>query len=141
MVSSTCDSDSRGSNRVSRSTSAADLIGLRNRRSFALDEIEVEAQRPEGEQQIGEENRRVDVEHVERLQRDGDRERRIPAEIQERVLLAQRAILRQIPAGLTHEPDGSGVHRFEPARPEETIVHPTRPSFARASAGPRGTSA
>ena len=45
-----------------------------DRRPFALDEIEVQPHRREGQQQVGEENRGVDVDRVDRLQRDRDSE-------------------------------------------------------------------
>jgi hypothetical protein len=48
--------------------------GIVDGRSFALDEIESDAQRIERQQQIGEENRRVDIDPVDRLQCDDGRE-------------------------------------------------------------------
>ena len=67
------------------STSAADRMGFVDRRAFAFDEIELEAHRREGEQQVGEEDRGVDVDDVDRLQRDVDGELRLAAELEQRV--------------------------------------------------------
>ena len=119
--------------------------GVGDRRPLALDEVELEAHRREGEQQVREEDGRVEVDDVERLQRDDDGQFRLTAQLEQGVLLAKRAILRKVAAGLPHEPDRRGVHRLEPARAEKPIGHvrrpSTTPSCGRGSGGPRGTSA
>ena len=58
-----------------------------DRRSLALDEIEVEAHRREGQQEIGEEDRGVHVDDVDRLQRDGDRQVGLTADLEQRIAL------------------------------------------------------
>ena len=115
--------------------------GIGDRRPLALDEVELEAHRREGEQQVGKEDRRVEIDDVERLQRHDHRQLRLPAELEQGVLLPERAVLRKVAAGLTHEPDRRGVHRLEPACAEEPIGHARKPSCGRGSAGLRGTSA
>ena len=56
---------------------------MRNRRPFSFDEIEVESHRREGNEEIGEQNRRIDFNDIDRLKRDGDSEFRIPADLQQ----------------------------------------------------------
>ncbi len=115
MASSTCDSASRGSKR----RSAIDVVGRLNRvldrRAFAADEIEPDAHRFERQQQIGEEDRRVDVDAPNRLQRDFGGEIGRPTELEQRIPFAQRPVLAHVPAGLAHEPDGSRVDGLETA--------------------------
>ena len=106
IASSTCASASRGSNAAHRGE-----VGLRpqrilDRRTFAADEIEADAHRLERQQQIGEENRRVHFDAADRLQRDLGGEIGRAAEVEQRIALAQRAVLAHVPAGLAHEPDG-----------------------------------
>ncbi len=115
--------------------------GICDRRSLALDEVELEAHRREGEQQVRKENRRVEVDDVERLERHDDGELWLPTEVEQGVLLPERAVLRKVAAGLTHEPDRRGVHRLEPACLEKPITATRKPSFGRASGGLRDTSA
>ena len=59
--------------------------GMFDRRPFAFDEIEVEAERSEGEQEIGKQDGGVHLDHVHRLQRDGNREVRLTADLEQRV--------------------------------------------------------
>ena len=123
IVSSTSPSASRGSNVRRRSTSAAVRIGLRDRRPFALDEVEVEPHRRERNQQIGKQDRGIHVDDVYRLQRDRHRELGRAADIEQRVALPQRAIIGHVAPGLAHEPDGRRVDRLAPAGFQESIVH------------------
>ena len=97
-----------------------------DRRPFALDEIEVEAHRGEGQEEIREEDRGVDVDHVDWLKRDGDGELGLAADLEQGITLPERAIVRHVPARLTHEPDGCGIDRLAPAGAEKSIVHETR---------------
>ena len=59
----------------------------------------------------------------ERLQRDLERELGRPAELEQRVLLAQRAVLGHVAPRLPHHPDGRAVDGLAPARAQEAIVH------------------
>ena len=105
---------------------------VRDRRAFALDEIEVEPHRRERQQQIGKEDRGVDLDHVHRLQRDGDGELGMAADLEQGIALAQRAILRHVAAGLAHEPDRRGVDGLASAGSKEAIVHAETRVLARA---------
>ena len=57
------------------------------------------------EQDVGEEDRRVDAEALDRLQRDLGRRVRVLAELEEAEARAHRAVLRHVAARLPHEPD------------------------------------
>ena len=92
-------------------------------RPLALDEIEVEAQRREGQQQIGEEDRGVDLDDVDRLQRHRDGELGLAADLEQREALAQGAVVRHVAPGLAHEPHGCHVDGLAAAGPEEPVVH------------------
>ena len=103
-----------------------DVVGTADRaldlRPFALDEVEGQAHRLERQQQIGEEDRGVDVDAADRLQRDLGGEVGLPADLQQRIPLAKRAVLGHVAAGLAHEPDRRGVHRLAPAGLQESGV-------------------
>ena len=92
-------------------------------RPLALHEIEIEAQRREGQQQIGEEDGRVDLDDVDRLQRHRDGQLRLAADLDQREALAQGAVVRHVAPGLAHEPHGCHVDGLATARPEEPVVH------------------
>jgi hypothetical protein len=67
------------------------------------------AERLDDEQDVGEEDRRVDAKPRDGLQRDfGGRPRRL-AQLQESMTRAQRTILRQVSPGLTPRPDASAT--------------------------------
>ena len=100
--------------------SASRLNRVLDRRPFAADEVEPDAHRLERQQQIREEDRRVDLDPADRLQRDFGREIGRPAELEQRVALAQRAVLAHVAAGLAHEPDRRGVDRLQAAGSEES---------------------
>ena len=112
MASKVNASASRGSTTRTR----VDVGGRSHRaldgRALALDEVEGDAHRLERQQQIGEQDRRVDVDAAHRLQRDFGREVGRAAELQKCVVLAERAIFRHVAAGLPHEPDGRRDRRI-----------------------------
>ncbi len=95
--------------------------GTLDRGTLAFDEVEGQAHGLEREQQVGEENRGVNLDGADRLQRDLGGQLRRAAELEQGAPLAQHAVLGHVPAGLSHEPDGSGVDRLAPARAEEAI--------------------
>ena len=68
---------------------------------------------------VGEEDRRVDAVAADRLQRDLGDEVGVGAGVEHRGALAQRAVLRQRPAGLAHEPDRRVRHRLAAAGAHE----------------------
>ena len=100
--------------------SSVERIGFSICRPFALDEIEADAHRLEREEQIGEEDGRVHVDAAHRLQRDLGRQIGRATELEQRVALAQRAVLAHVAAGLAHEPDRRGVDGLEPAGFQES---------------------
>ena len=128
MASSTCASASRGSKRRDAVEVGLGPQRLLDRRAFALDEVERNAHRLERQQQIGEQDRRVDVDAADRLQRDFGREVGRAADVEQRMALAQGAVLAHVAAGLAHEPDRRRVDRLQPAGFEE-------PDAARRSVG------
>ena len=65
----------------------------------------------------------VEREPPQRLQRRLDRQFGRLAKRQEVDALAQRAILRQVAAGLAHDPQRRAIDRLAPARPQEPVVH------------------
>ena len=73
---------------------------------FALDEVEGDAHRLERQQQIREQNRRVDLDAANRLEGDFRGQVGRSTQLQKRVILAEGSIFGHVPAGLPHEPDG-----------------------------------
>ena len=94
-----------------------------DRRPFTLDEFEGQPHRREGKQQIGEQDRRVDVDDVYGLKRDRDGQLRLRADLKQGIALPQRAIVGHVPAGLAHEPDRRDVNGLAAAGAEKTVVH------------------
>ncbi len=74
-------------------------------RAVALRELEPDAERLEDEQDVGEEDRGVDAEPLDRLERDLGGRLGSCAELEEAEALAHRAVLGHVAAGLAHEPD------------------------------------
>ena len=62
------------------------------------------------------ENRGVDFEAPDRLERDFGCEIRVAAQLKEGIALAEGAILAHVAPGLAHEPDGGRVNWLEAAR-------------------------
>ena len=93
-----------------------------DRGPFALDEIERDAHRLERQEQVGEQDRRVDVNPADRLQRDLGREIGRTTDVEQRVALAQRPVLAHVPARLSHEPDWRRVDRLPSAGVEESAA-------------------
>ena len=87
-----------------------------------MDEVERDAHRLERQQQIGKQDRRVDLDAADRLQRDFGGEIGRAADVEQRIALAQRAVLAHVAAGLAHEPDRRGVDRLPPAGFEESAA-------------------
>ena len=87
-------------------------------------ELQLDPHRLDRNQDVGEENRRVEAEAADRLERHLDGEVRRLAEREEINLLANLAIFRKIAARLTHEPDRGGLHALTAAGPQEERVRP-----------------
>ena len=122
IASSTCASASRGSKRRTRVDVRLAAQRVLDRRPFAVDEVEADAHRLERQQQVGEENRRVHLDAADRLQRDFGGEIGRAAQIEQRIALAQRAVLAHVAAGLAHEPDGRGVDRLAAAGLKKSAI-------------------
>ena len=106
---------------VNASTCARVRTGLGELRPRV--ERHLAAERFERQQDVREDDRGVEREAAQRLQRDLDRQLRRLAQREEVDLLTQRAVLRQVAAGLAHDPQRRAIDRLAPARPEEAIVH------------------
>ena len=94
-----------------------------DRGAFPLDEVDRQAHRPEGQQQIGKENGGVDVDEIDRLQRDGDGELGMTADFQEGMAFPQRPVVGHVAPRLAHEPDRRRIDGLAPAGAKETVVH------------------
>ena len=105
---------------------------MRNRGSFALDEIEIEPHRGEGNQKVREQDCGVDVDDVHGLQRDRHREFGRSADVEQGVALPQGPVVGHVTPGLAHEPDRRHVNRLPPAGLQESIVHAETRVLARA---------
>ena len=115
------------------------LQGMLDGRSLAPDKVEPHPHRLERQQQIRKQNGRVNVDPPNRLEGHLGREIGGTAEVEERVALAQGAVLAHIAAGLAHEPHGRRVDRLQPASLNESSrgVGQCSPGAACAR-GPRG---
>src|SRR6266508_3198659 len=85
-------------------------------RTFAAAEVERDAHRFEREQQIREQNSRVDFDAPHWLQRHFGREVRGSAQVEEGIAFAKAPVFAHVPAGLPHEPDRRRINRLPPAR-------------------------
>ncbi len=107
----------------------------RERRAVAAHELQLGAHRFEWQQDVGEQDGGVDAQACDGLQRRLGGELGSLAESQEIDPLPQRAILREIAAGLAHDPHRPALGRLAPAGPQEEVVHRAR--IADRSATPR----
>ena len=90
-------------------------------RPFAGHETDIAPQGVRNDEDIREQDSRVEPEAPYGLQRDFRRQFRIVAEIEERAGLgARRAILGQIAPGLAHQPDRRRVERFSVDGPQQS---------------------
>jgi hypothetical protein len=92
---------------------------LRHDRAGARHDVEVDADRLERHDDVGEEDGGVDAVAADRLQRDLGDEVGRRAGVEHLVALAQRAVLGQRAAGLPHEPHRGVGDGLAAARPEE----------------------
>ena len=101
--------------------------GVPDRGTVAARELEPRAHRLEDEQDVGEDDGRVDAEPHGRLDRHRGGEVRRAAQLQEARLLADRPVLGQVAARLPHEPDRRVARRLAAARREKRRgFHPSR---------------
>ncbi len=121
MASRVKPSDSRGSTGRSRSTSLRLWIGRLDSRPLARREGERNAERLERNEKVGKEDRGIEAELADRLERDLDRELRSPADLEKRVRFPDLPIFRKVATRLAHEPDGRPVDRLAAAGFQEPI--------------------
>jgi hypothetical protein len=79
-------------------------------------DLEFDPHRLEGHDDVGEEDRGVDAQAANRLERRLRSELRGPADLQDVVRRAQLPVLGQAATRLSHEPDGRGVDGLAAAR-------------------------
>ena len=89
---------------------------------LTLGELERRAHRLERQEDVREQDRRVDAE-AQRLERDLARELGRLAEIEDGVLLAELAVLGHVAPRLAHEPHRRAIDGLAAARAQEAIVH------------------
>ena len=85
-------------------------------RPLSRGETQAETQRLEGQEDIGEDDRGIDAQTMDGLQRDLGRELGIMTEIEDGMALPELAVLRHVPTRLPHEPDWSDVGALPTAR-------------------------
>ena len=97
-------------------------------RAFAGHEMQAQAHGLGDSQDVREQNRCIQIEAPQRLQRDLAGQLRVLAQVEKAAgLLAQRSILRQVTTGLAHEPDRGRIDGLARQRAQETIVGHERP--------------
>src|SRR5438132_569277 len=79
--------------------------------ALAPGELEPDVERLDDQENIGEQDRGIDAQTVDGLERHFRRGLGVPAELEEPEPLAHRTVLRQVAARLAHEPDGGVRHR------------------------------
>ena len=84
-----------------------------------LDQLDVDAHPEQRQHDVREHHRCVDVVPANRLQRHLGAELGLAADLEERVRLADLAVLRQRAARLAHEPDRRALGRLEPRGADE----------------------
>jgi len=94
----------------------------RNARAFTRSEAHTQAHRQRHDQDVGENDGRVERVAIQRFERGARGQLGRLADVPETVLRTQCAIARQIAAGLAHEPDGGSVERVTAQRREETLA-------------------
>ncbi len=91
-------------------------------RALALAEGDAEAHRLGHHQDVGEDDRGVELEALERLERDLGGQLGGVADVPEAVLGAHLAVAGQVAAGLAHQPDGGAVDGAAFESGEETLA-------------------
>ncbi len=92
-------------------------------RAFAFDEVQLQAHRIGNGEDVREQDGCVQRESAQRLQRDFAGDLRVLGHGQEAAGLGPGcAVLRQVAAGLAHQPDGGAVHRFAAQGAQQAIV-------------------
>jgi hypothetical protein len=125
MASSTYPRPSSGVDDAQRLDLRGRAHGVVHHRALALRELEGRAHGLERQEDVGEEDRRVDGQRLHGLKGDLHGELGGAAELEEGVLLAQRAVLGHVAPGLAHEPHGGAVDGFaRHARRNRSLIAP-----------------
>ncbi len=96
---------------------------LRHHRADPVHELDVDPHREDRGHDVREHHGRVDAVAAYRLERHLGAELRPLADLEERVALADRAVLRQRPPRLPHEPDRRPLDRFTARGADEKRFH------------------
>ena len=100
--------------------SDAPAMGRSQLRPLARDEVEGKPHWLEGQQEVGKDDRGVDVDAADWLERDFGCEIGRATDVEQRVARANRAVLRHVPSSLPHEPHRRGVDWLSAAGLQET---------------------
>ena len=99
---------------------ALDIGGVANRPldvwALSRGETQTQTERLEGQQDVGEDDRRIDAQAMDGLQRDLGGELGIVTQIEDGMALPELAVLRHVPTRLPHEPDWCDVGALPAAR-------------------------
>ena len=91
--------------------------------AFPLHQVKGNPHSPQRDQEIREQNRRIQIEPPKRLKRGLYRQLRCPAYLLHGVFLAELSVFGEVPARLTHYPDGRRVHRLSPSGLQNSVTH------------------
>ena len=123
---------SRSDGTASSAAGHAEALGVGPRRDRVLDhgadplaDLHVEPHAEHRQHDVREDHRGVDAVAANGLQRHLCAELGVADEVEERPAGAERAVLGQRPARLTHEPDGRALDRFAPRGADEERIHAT----------------
>ena len=97
--------------------------GLPDDRADTFDELDVDPHRHDRGHDVREHHGRVDAVTAHRLERDLCGQLCGAVDLEERVVLADLAVLGQRPAGLPHEPDRGALDRLAPRGAHEERFH------------------
>ena len=105
--------------------------GVLDLRAFALNEIEGKSHRLERQQQIGKQDGCVHLDAADRLQSDFCGEIGRSTDLEQRMSLAQRPVLRHVAPRLSHEPDRALRQLALAGTPSENETRPRVVSLGR----------
>ena len=103
-------------------TASGLLTGSEMTGPLSRGEPEIQAHSLQRQEDVRENNGRVQVETPDGLQGHLGRQLRVSADLQERVTLPQPPVFGQVAARLAHHPDGSAIHLLEPASSQEASL-------------------
>jgi len=105
--------------------------GRRDDRALTGAEVERAAEAGDRQQEVSEDDRGIDAEGLDRLERDLGDEGRVSADLKQRGARADSAIRREVAPSLAHEPDGGCIDRLATAGTQEPRgVHASLPAPA-----------